>query len=114
MEYKITQIRKYGKGIFQSENIGTQFYSVVYAHLYLPGDTNRISPIKVHFIHMFDSDDLYEFFNPDGENGKEVFTQEDIKLCRNEFIFAATESLFSGNDIKQIIEDCNNIIGRYA
>ena len=63
MEYKITKIRKYGKGVYQSEKIGTQYYNIVYAHLYRKEDQKRIKPIKVHFIHMFDNDDLCEFYN---------------------------------------------------
>ena len=34
MDFKITKIRKYGKGIYCSEKIGVQYYNVVYAHLY--------------------------------------------------------------------------------
>ena len=68
MEYKITKIRKYGKGVYQSEKIGTQYYNVVYAHLFTKNDTNHIHPIKVHFIHMFDGEDLWEHFNYDDED----------------------------------------------
>ena len=110
MEYKITKIRKYGKGVFQSEKIGTQYYNVVYAHLFRNNDPNHIHPIKVHFIHMFDSDDLCEYFN----NEKEHFSQQDVKQCRDELVWAAAESLFYGNDLKQIIKNCNYTIERYA
>lgn len=54
MEYKITKIIKYGKGIFTSEKIGTQYYNVVYVYLYRKEDKNKVDPIKVHFMHMFD------------------------------------------------------------
>ena len=110
MEYKITKIRKYGKGVFTSEMIGTQYYNIVYAHLYRKEDQKRIKPIKVHFIHMFDNDDLCEFYN----NEKEHFSQQDVKQCRDELVWAAAESLFYGNDLKQIVKDCNYTIERYA
>ena len=110
MEYKITKIRKYGKGVYQSEKIGIQYYNVVYAHLFRKDDQKRIKRIKVHFIHMFDDDDLYSFYN--GE--KEKFSKQDIKQCRDELVWAAAESLFYGNDLKQIIKDCNYTIERYA
>ena len=45
MEYKITKIRKYGKGVYQSEKIGTQYYNVVYAHLFRENEPNHIKPI---------------------------------------------------------------------
>ena len=115
MEYKITKVRKYGKGIYQSEKIGTQYYNVVYAHLFTKNDTNHIHPIKVHFIHMFDRQDLREHFNyDDEEETKQTFTQTDIKECRDKFIWAAAESLFYSNDLKQIVKDCNYTIERYA
>ena len=115
MEYKITKIRKYGKGVYQSEKIGTQYYNVVYAHLFTKNDPNHVHPIKVHFIHMFDGEDLWEHFNyDDEEETKETFSQADITECRNELIWAAAESLFYGNDLKQIIKDCNYTIERYA
>ena len=75
MEYKITKVRKYGKGVYQSEKIGTQYYNVVYAHLFRENDPNHIKPIKVHFIHMFDGDDLWEHFNcGDEDETKETFS----------------------------------------
>lgn len=115
MEYKITKICKYGKGIYQSEKIGTQYYNVVYAHLFCKSDVNRVNPIKVHFLHMFDAEDLWDFYNYDeSENVKEEFTAQDVKECRNELIFAAAESLFYGNDLKEIIANCNYTIKRYA
>lgn len=40
MEYKITKVRKYGKGLYQSEKIGNQWYNVVYARLY-PDSNNK-------------------------------------------------------------------------
>lgn len=110
MEYKITKIRKYGKGVYQSEKIGAQYYNVIYANLFTKNDPNHIHPIKVHFIHMFDGEDLCDFYN--GE--KEKFSKRDIKQCRDELVWAAAESLFYGNDLKQIIKDCNYSIERYA
>ena len=110
MDYKITKVRKYGKGIYFSSMTGVQYYYVVYAHLFRKDDHKRIKRRKVHFIHMFDGDDLWEFYN--GE--KEKFSKRDIKLCRDELIWAAAESLFYGNDIKEIIDNCNYTIERYA
>ena len=110
MEYKITKVRKYGKGVYQSEKIGTQYYNVVYAHLFRKNDPNHIHPIKVHFIHMFDGEDLCDYFN----NEKEHFSQQDVKQCRDELILIFAESLLYGNDINQITEDCNNTIEKYA
>lgn len=114
MKYKITKIRKYGKGIFTSEKIGTQYYNVVYVYLYRQEDKNKVDPIKVHFIHMFDGDDLYYFFNYNSDEKKEEFTKEDIKQCRNELIFSAAESLFNSNDLMKIVNECNETIEKYA
>ena len=114
MDFKITKIRKYGKGIYCSEKIGVQYYNVVYARLY-PNSKDKNTFYKVHFIHMFDGEDLWEHFNyDDEEETKETFTQADIKECRDELIWAAAESLFYGNDLKQIIKDCNYTMERYA
>ena len=112
MEYKITKVRKYG--VFQSEKIGTQYYNVVYARLY-PNKKNKHRFYRVKFIHMFDGEDLWEFFNYDTEShAKETFSKQDIKECRDELVWAAAESIFYGNDIKEIIENCNYTIKRYA
>ena len=51
MEYKITKVRKYGKGLYQSEKIGNQWYNVVYARLY-PYPNNKSTYYKVHFINL--------------------------------------------------------------
>lgn len=115
MEYKITKIQKYGKGIFQSEKIGLQYYNIVYAHLFAKNDPNHINPIKVHFILMFDNEDLWGFFNYDKkEDIKETFSKTDIKACRDELIWAAAESYFYGDNLKEIIENCNYTIEKYA
>lgn len=113
MEYRITKVRKYGKGIYQSEKIGTQYYFVVYARLYPNKDNKRIFQ-KVHFILMFDMDDVWEHFNYEDEPIKDTFTDSDIKECRDEFIFGAAESLFYGNDLNEIIDSCNQTIDRYC
>lgn len=71
----------------------------------------------VHFIHMFDGDDLWEHFNlgkEENEPTKEEFSNADIKECRDELIWGAAESLFYGSDIKTIINECNETIERYA
>lgn len=109
MEYKITKVRKYGKGLYQSEKIGNQWYNVVYARLY-PNSNNKSTYYKVHFIHMFDGYDLWEHFN----SGKEEFSNSDIKECRDELIWGMAESLFYGSDIKTIINECNETIEKYA
>ena len=116
MEYKITKVRKYGKGLYQSEKIGNQWYNVVYARLY-PDSNNKSTYYKVHFIHMFDGDDLWEHFNlgkEENEPTKEEFSNSDIKECRDELIWGRAESLFYGSDIKTIIKECNETIERYA
>ena len=116
MDFKITKIRKYGKGIYCSEKIGDEYYNVVYARLY-PNSKDKNTFYKVHFIHMFDGEDLWEFFNggrEDGDPEKETFSKTDLKECRNELIFFAAESLFYGGDIHQIAENCNETIKRYA
>lgn len=63
MEYRTTKIRKYGKGLYQSDNKSTYY--------------------KVHFIHMFDGDDLWEHSNGKEENEptEEEFSDSDIKMC---------------------------------
>jgi hypothetical protein len=116
MDYKITKVVKYGKGLYQSEKIGSQWYNVVYARLY-PNDGDKSSFYKVHFIHMFDGEDLWEYFNgcvEDGEQKKECFSKADVKECRDELIYGAAESLFYGNDINSIVKECNDTIQRYA
>ena len=116
MDFKITKIRKYGKGIYCSEKIGVQYYNVVYARLY-PNSKDKNTFYKVHFIHMFDGEDLWEFFNGGREEGdpeKETFSKADLKECRNELIWAAAESHFYGGDIYKIAENCNETIERYA
>lgn len=114
MEYRITKVEKYGKGTYESEKIGIQYYNVVYARLY-PNPEDKSQYYKIHFIHMFDGEDLWEHFNYDPEEpAKEHFTKEDVKVCRNELIWAAAESIFYGNDIKEIAEECNRWIDRYA
>lgn len=110
MEYKITKVRRYGKGVYFSAMTGVQYYYVVYAHLFRTDDQNRIKRRKVHFIHMFDGDDLYSFY----QGKKEKFSKQDIKQCRDELVWAAAESLFYGNDIKEIIDNCNYTIERYS
>ena len=110
MDYKITKVRKYGKGVYFSAMAGVQYYNVVYARLFIKEDQKIIRRIKVHFIHMFDGDDLYSYYN--GE--KEKFQKGDIQQCRDELVWAAAESLFYGNDIKEIIANCNYTIERYA
>ena len=77
MDFKITKIRKYGNGIYCSEKIGVQYYNVVYARLY-PNSKDKNTFYKVHFIHMFDGEDLWEFFNggrEDGDPEKETFSK---------------------------------------
>lgn len=113
MEYRITKIVKYGKGVFQSEKIGVQYYHLVYAHLFAKNDPNHINPLKVYFMHMFDGEDLWEFFNYDGEV-KKTFTKADVKACRDELVWAAAESYFHGDDLDEIIEKCNYTIGKYV
>lgn len=113
MKYRITQIRKYGKGLYESEKIGKQWYNVVYARLY-PARAIPGTFLAVKFLHMFDNEDLDAFFNYDEEEPqKETFTKKDIKECRNELIYAAAESLFYGENLKQIYDDCNYTIKRY-
>nr|DAG55214.1 MAG TPA: hypothetical protein [Caudoviricetes sp.] len=114
MDYKITKIQKYGKGVFQSEKIGVQYYNIVYVHLFAKNDPNHVNPIKVHFIHMFDGEDLWDFFNYEEEETKETFSKADIKACRNELIWAAAESYFSGDNLKDIVNSCNYTIKKYA
>ena len=114
MDYKITKIQKYGKGVFQSEKIGVQYYNIVYVHLFAKNDPNHVSPIKVHFTHMFDGEDLWDFFNYEEEETKETFSKADIKACRNELIWAAAESYFSGDNLKDIVNSCNYTIKKYA
>lgn len=112
MEYKITKVQKYG--VFQSEKIGTQYYNVVYARLY-PNPENKKQYYKVQFIHMFDGEDLWEHYNYDPEEPtKNYFTKEEIKECRNELIWAQADSIFYGNDIHEIVKECNYTIERYA
>lgn len=114
MEYKITKVQKYGKGVYQSEKIGIQYYNVVYARLY-PNKKDKRRFYKVHFIHMFDGEDLWEFYNYDTENPpKETFSKQDIKECRDELIWAQAESVFYGNDIHEIVKNCNYTIKRYT
>lgn len=116
MDFKITKIRKYGKGVYRSEKIGVQYYNIVYARLY-PNSKDKNTFYKVHFIHMFDGEDLWEFFNggrEDGDPEKETFSKDDLKECRNELIWAAAESHFYGGDIYQIAANCNETIERYA
>lgn len=114
MEYEITKVVKYGKGVYESEKIGIQYYNVVYARLY-PNAKNKNRYYKVHFIHMFDGEDLWAYFNYDNtEPTKEWFSKKDVKLCRDELICATAEGIFYSNDIHEIIEDCNNTIRRYA
>lgn len=115
MEYKIPQIRNYG--CYQSEKIGAQWYNIVYIHAFRKNDINREYPIKLHFIHMFDNEDLYEFFSSDDDNEvleKESFTDEDLKTCRNELVLAAAESILYGDDLDLIVDKCNYTIERYA
>lgn len=112
MEYKITKVQKYG--IYESEKIGIQYYHIVYARLY-PNAQNKNRYYKVHFIHMFDGEDLWQHFNYDKDEPiKETFTKEDIKECRDELIWASAESVFYGNDIHEIADNCNALIERYG
>lgn len=114
MEYRITKVEKYGKGTYESEKIGIQYYNVVYARLY-PNPEDKSQYYKVHFIHMFDGEDLWEHFNYDPEEPqKDYFTIEDIKECRDELIWAAAENIFYGNNIKEITKECNRWIDKYA
>ncbi len=114
MEYRITKVQKYGKGVYQSEWIGTQYYNIVYARLY-PNAKDKRHYYKVHFIHMFDGEELWEHYNYDDEEPiKNSFTKQDIKEYRDELIWAAAESIFYGNDIHEIIKECNRTIERYA
>lgn len=114
MEYDITKVRKYGKGKYESEKIGAQWYNVVYARLY-PNAEDKSHYYKVHFICMFDAEDLWQHFNYDKEEPeKDSFSKQDIKECRDETIWGMAESLFSGNNIKEIISACNETIDRWA
>lgn len=116
MEYKITKVRKYGKGMYTSEKIGIQWYDVVYAHLY---DRDKGLRYKVHFMHLMDMEDVWEYYNnfnceePDENKTKDSFTDKEIKECKDEMIWCTAESLFYGNDIEQIIKNCNDTIYRY-
>lgn len=113
MKYKITQIRKYGKGLYESEKIGQQWYNVVHARLY-PARAPKGVYYRIKFIHMFDNEDLDGFFNYDeSEPQKDTFTQQDIKECRDELIYAAAESLFYGENMIQIYDNCRETIKRY-
>lgn len=73
-----------------------------------------MNPIKVHFIHMFDGEDLLDFFNYEEEETKETFSKADIKACRNELKWAAAESYFYGDNLKDIVKSCNYTIKKYA
>ena len=112
MEYEITKVQKYRT--LQSEMIGIQYYNVVYARLY-PNKKNKRRFYRVRFIHVFDGEELWGFFNDDTEEPpKESFTEQDIEVCRDELIATTAEGIFYGDDIKEIVENCNDTIERYA
>lgn len=110
MNFEITKIQKYGKGRYSSEKIGIQWYNIVYLRVFTDDTKQRF--YKVHFLHMFDAEDLYFFVNPDDETNDDP-TETDVKNCRNELCYFAAESICSYNNIKDIINACNETIERY-
>lgn len=113
MDYKITKIQKYG--VYSSEKIGTQWYFTVFARLY----PKTGGFYKVHYLCYFDAEDLDEYINSayyDGDPDvayRNSYTPQDIKNYRNEVVFGMSESVFSGEDINTIVDNCNYYINRY-
>lgn len=112
MEYEITQIRKYGKGRFESEWIGVQWYNLVYFRVY-PEGKQAGKYYKLHLIHMFDSEDLWEFYRDDDDDENRAYTEREIKACRDELIFGTVDALCNTDNIQDIVEGCNTLIKRY-
>ena len=107
MEYKITKVQKYGKGIYMSEKIGVQRYYLVYLHVF--ADPDKKTYYKLHFICMFDNEDLFEYYDD-----KDTVTDDEIKAYRDEIVWSCAESICYPKNINDIIDNCNQTIKRYA
>ena len=113
MIYDNTKVQKYGKGIYTSEKIGTQYYYKVNARVYTDETKKRFW--RVRFIAMFDNEDLFDWYKDENDNYPESVTADEIKAYRNEIVFSFAESLIGYNkDITTVINECNENIKRYA
>ena len=90
-----------------SEKIGVQRYYLVYLRVYT--DTTKKAYYKVHFICMFDNEDLFEYYDD-----HETVTKEEINAYRDEIVWSCAESICGPKNIKEIIDNCNQTIKRYA
>lgn len=110
MLYDITKIQKYGKGLFQSEKIGLQWYFIVNARVYT--DETKSAFWRVRFLIMFDFEDIAEYFELSENEGA---TPELIKEYKN--IIAenfAYDLIETRKNIDDVCDACNKNIKRYA